>query len=270
MARIALLTMAALLPMGTCLAQQTIVLRDGTQLSGRMTGATDNSISFQQRDGDVRRIDMDRVDSIRFDHTDRRAGSNAYPAQYQPQGNNVDANRGYSNQPSPDAMTLPAGTAISVRNNESIDTRDATESRIYSAQVSRDVFDPAGNVVVPRGSDARLIVRRTGDGSLALDLQSLSVNGRRYLVDSNDIQGTPREGVGENKRTGEFVGGGAVLGTLLGAIAGGGKGAAIGALAGGAAGVGTEVLTRGTVVRVPSESVLNFRLDRAMSLRPER
>src|SRR5207244_7207406 len=36
------------------------------------------------------------------------------------------------------------------------------------------------------------------------------------------------EGLGKNKRTAEMVGGGAVLGTLIGAIAGGGKGAAIG------------------------------------------
>ena len=48
-------------------------------------------------------------------------------------------------------------------------------------------------------------------------------------------------GVGANKRTAEMVGGGAVLGTLIGAIAGGGKGAAIGAVAGAGAGAGTLV-----------------------------
>jgi hypothetical protein len=57
------------------------------------------------------------------------------------------------------------------------------------------------------------------------------------------------------------VGGGALLGTVLGAIAGGGKGAAIGALAGGAAGAGGEVLTRGEALHIPSEIILRFRLD---------
>jgi len=168
-------------------------------------------------------------------------------------------------------MTLPSGTPISVRINESIDTQDATESRTYGAQVNQDVVDANRNVAIPRGSEARLIVRRLGDGNLALDLESVSVSGRRYQVDTADvIQSGRRQGVGENKRTAEYGGGGAVLGTLLGAIAGGGKGAAIGALAGGAAGIGTEVLTRGKAVRVPAETVLNFRLDRPMALRPAR
>jgi len=180
--------------------------------------------------------------------------------------------RGYSRRPfSPDDyLTLPAGTPISVRTNESINTQERGESRTYSAQVSQDVVDTDGRVAIPRGSDAQLIVRQVGH-DLMLDLQSVSVAGRRYLVDSNDIeQESRREGVGANKRTAEFGGGGAVLGTLLGAIAGGGKGAAIGALAGGGAGIGTEVLTRGNAVRVPAETILSFRLDSAMSLRPVR
>ena len=67
-----------------------------------------------------------------------------------------------------------------------------------------------------------------------------------------------------------MVGGGAVLGTIIGAIAGGGKGAAIGAVVGGAAGAGGEILTKGKEVRVPSESVLNFRLDQDLRLQPVR
>ncbi|HKD05484.1 MAG TPA: hypothetical protein VKB79_06240 [Bryobacteraceae bacterium] len=184
---------------------------------------------------------------------------------------NIDE-RGYPRRPylPDDYLTLPAGTPISVRTNESINTQERDESRTYSAQVSQDVIDADGRVAIPRGSDARLIVRQVGH-DLMLDLQSVSVAGRRYLVDSNDIeQQSRREGVGANKRTAEFGGGGAVLGTLLGAIAGGGKGAAIGALAGGAAGIGTEVLTRGSAVRVPAETVLSFRLDSVMSLRPVR
>src|SRR5438045_7124252 len=49
----------------------------------------------------------------------------------------------------------------------------------------------------------------------------------------------------KNKRTGEYVGGGAILGAIIGGIAGGGKGAAIGAGAGAAAGAGAQVLTKG-------------------------
>ena len=55
------------------------------------------------------------------------------------------------------------------------------------------------------------------------------------------------------------VGGGAVLGTLIGAIAGGGKGTAIGAVARAGAGAGTQVLTRGKTVKVPAETAAERR-----------
>lgn len=76
-----------------------------------------------------------------------------------------------------------------------------------------------------------------------------------------------RDGVGGNKRTGQFVGTGAVLGAIIGAIAGGGKGAAIGAVAGASAGAGAQIITRGKEVHVPAETVIRFRLDRPLRLR---
>src|SRR6185369_15464960 len=99
--------------------------------------------------------------------------------------------------------------------------------------------DGSGNVVIPRGADAELIVRSASNHDLQLDIESINVNGRRYSVSTTDenIAGGPeKQGVGANKRTAKYAGGGAVLGSIIGAIAGGGKGAAIGAIAGGGAG----------------------------------
>jgi hypothetical protein len=70
--------------------------------------------------------------------------------------------------------------------------------------------------------------------------------------------------VGANKRTAKYAGGGAIIGSIIGAIAGGGKGAAIGALAGGGAGAIGQTVTRGRQVSVPAESMLTFRLDRSL------
>lgn len=259
MARIARLVLALFLPVAAG-AQQTIILRDGTQLNGRVTQATDNTIIVRDRNGGMHTLDFDRVDSIQFEHGNTPPSANAAD------------NRGPSAASAQTAgfLTLSAGTEISVRSNETINTQSTTEHRSFSAQVSKDVVDPRGNVAIPRGSGARLVVRRLNDGVLALDLQSVSVNGQHYTVDTGTVvpQGDRKDGVGANQRTAEYGGGGAVLGTLLGAIAGGGKGAAIGALAGGAVGIGTEIATRGPIIRVPAETVLNFRLDNAMSLQP--
>jgi len=72
----------------------------------------------------------------------------------------------------------------------------------------------------------------TGSPELTLDLESVTVHGRRYVVSTADIERSSNQGLGKNRRTGEMVGGGAAVGTLLGAVAGGGKGALIGALTG--------------------------------------
>jgi hypothetical protein len=56
------------------------------------------------------------------------------------------------------------------------------------------------------------------------------------------------------------IGGGAVFGAVIGAIAAGGKGAAIGAGVGGAAGAGDVLLTHGKPAELPSESRVTFRL----------
>jgi hypothetical protein len=158
---------------------------------------------------------------------------------------------------------IPSGTEITVRTDEPIDAdvQNADTSHMYRGTVSKDVVDRDGNVLIPRGSRAQLAAVRDND-ALSIDLRSVRVRGVRYTVDSADVQaGDQKEGVGKNKRTGKYVGGGAVAGALIGAIAGGGKGAAIGALAGGAAGAGAQTLTRGKKLSVPAESNLTFRLE---------
>jgi hypothetical protein len=95
----------------------------------------------------------------------------------------------------------------------------------------------------------------------------VTVEGRRYRVSTVDKELESGSGIGANKRTGEYVGGGAVLGAIIGAIAGGGKGAAIGAVAGGGGGAVAQVITRGKEVHVPAETELRFRLDRPLRLR---
>jgi hypothetical protein len=158
--------------------------------------------------------------------------------------------------------TIDAGTTITVRTNQSINENDA-DGQVFTGVVEQDVTNRNGRIAIPRGSDVELVVRRVSGTELALDLDSVMINGQRFSVEteSNVVQSSgQKEGIGTNKRTGKYVGGGAVIGGIIGAIAGGGKGAAIGAGAGAAAGAGAQVLTRGRTVRVPAESLLTFRL----------
>ena len=244
---------------------QVLFLTDGTQVTGVLVGVGGNQITIRDSDQRLRRFTFDQLESInfnapvqsnRFDRPDQGQRPGTFRDQPSDQGNY--AGRSY--------MGLSAGSEISVRTNEMIDSGSGSQDRAFSAQVARDVADGGGNILIPRGSQAWLVVRNIGNNRIALDLQSVTVNGRLFVVNSEDITKAGRQGVGENKRTAEFVGGGAVLGTLLGAIAGGGKGAAIGALAGGGAGVAAEVLTKGDRVHVAAETILSFRLDQAVNL----
>ena len=165
--------------------------------------------------------------------------------------------------------TIPSGTEIRVRADQAINTKTASTNQIYPATVSNNVLDSSGRAAIPSGSPAQLKVVSLGNNQLTLDLRSVTVNGRTYMINSESASAaasTKRGGLGANKRTGEYVGGGALAGTLLGAIAGGGKGAAIGALAGGAAGAGAQVLTRGKELNVPAETQLTFRLNRTLTM----
>jgi len=161
---------------------------------------------------------------------------------------------------------LAAGTDIPVRTTEDIRTSNS-DGRVYHGVVDQDIRGTRGYVAIPRGSDVEMVVRRASNNELILDLDSVMINGQRFGVDTQEttITGADRaDGIGANSRTGKYVGGGALLGAIIGAVAGGGKGAAIGAGAGAAAGAGAQILTRGSRVSVPAETLVTFRLDEPM------
>jgi outer membrane lipoprotein SlyB len=167
---------------------------------------------------------------------------------------------------------IPAGTTLDVRTNESINSKDAVEGKTYQAEISTEVVGANGQVLIPKGSQAELVVLELRDKSgikgpgIQLGLQSVTVNGTRYLAVTREVERT--SGIGKNQRTAEMVGGGAALGTVIGAAAGGGKGAVIGGLVGAAAGAAAQVITQGEEVRIPAETVMNFRLNETMRLQP--
>ena len=169
---------------------------------------------------------------------------------------------------------VPAGTTVSVRTDQIIDSKTATPGQTYPGSVAHDVLDSKGGVAIPHGSNATLVIRTAveqgrikGQSELSVDVAAVQVNGRQYRLETVDYVEKGRQGVGVNKRTGEFAGGGGLLGTIVGAVAGGGKGAAIGAASGAAAGAATQSFTRGKGIRIPAETVLNFRLEAPIRIR---
>jgi hypothetical protein len=250
-----------LLAAGLALAD-TLVMKDGTTHEGTLVSATSSTITFRQA-GKLHHYPRSSVQSMELNTSQTSSGSN--------EGFSQRNGHGYANGPT-HPVTLPAGTEIAVMTNQEINSTNVSAGQSYSADIANNVTDTNGRTVIPKGSPAELVLRDvssggvTGSREMTLDLQSIKVGDRRYVVDTADVKQTGREGIGANKRTAEMVGGGTALGTLIGAIAGGGKGAAIGAVTGAAAGAGTQILTRGKSVKVPAESTLRFKLDQPLQL----
>jgi len=61
-----------------------------------------------------------------------------------------------------------------------------------------------------------MIVRVERDNDLVLDLESVTVAGRRYEIDAGtELESEKRDGLGGNQRTAEHVGGGAVYDAIV-------------------------------------------------------
>ncbi len=168
-------------------------------------------------------------------------------------------------------ITVPAGQTMLVRMIDGVDSKHNEVGDVFHASLETDVV--VNNVLVARrGSDVygRLAYAKeaghfSGSSELQLELTRLMIDGREFPVVSGDYT---LKGKGRGGDTAKKVGGGAAAGAVIGAIAGGGAGAAIGAGVGSAVGVGAQVFTRGHEVRVPSETLLEFRLDQPVNVIP--
>ncbi|HUP02667.1 MAG TPA: hypothetical protein VMU19_01680 [Bryobacteraceae bacterium] len=252
-----------------------VLLKDGSSVPGEIAASTATNVVVNGDDGIERTIPLDKVQSIQYGGSAPAAASQQAAAPAPGSGSAAPAASSASAPPPPPPQTfeLPAGAEVSVRTNELIDSGAASEGQTFGAQVTRNVKDASGNVVLPHGSAAQLVIKSASKGGhfrgasdLVLDLQSVVVGGNSYTVHAGDIQEQGKQGVGANKRTGEFAGGGAALGAIIGAIAGGGKGAAIGAASGGGGGVAAELLTKGGSIKIPAETVLTFKLARPLDV----
>jgi hypothetical protein len=161
-------------------------------------------------------------------------------------------------------VTIAAGTPLAVRMIDSVDSGVNHAGETFRGSLDAPVTVD-GDEIVPRGTDVTLRLaevksagRMTGKAELRLELAYIDLRGKRYTVQSSDVTQTGRS---EGKRTAATVGGAAAVGAIIGAIAGGGKGAAIGATAGAGAGAAASVITKGKQVKVPSETLLEFRLE---------
>ncbi len=160
-------------------------------------------------------------------------------------------------------ISVPVGQTLLVRMIDSVDSRKNNVGDVFHASLEADLT-VNGYLVAHKGADVygKLAYTKdsghfSGGAELELELTRIVVDGTSYPIVSDDYT---LKGKGRGGDTAKKVGGGAILGAIIGGIAGGGAGAAVGAGAGGAVGAGVQVFTRGKEVKVPSETLLEFKL----------
>jgi len=238
-------------------------LKNGSLINGKFMGGTENEISFRVGSS-VQKYDVADVASVKFDSSTSEGDTAPRPLSLRPTEASMEANTQTATN-----VTIPAGTHISVRTIDGIDsTKNHPGDRFQASLEEPLTID--GSVVVAKGADVygRLTESNksgtfSGRSELQLELTGIVVNGQTVplVTGEYELKGKSR-GASTAKRT---IGGAAVR-TVIGAIAGGGKGAGIGAAVGGGAGAGSEIITKGDQVKVPSESLLEFTLQQAVTI----
>jgi hypothetical protein len=271
------------MPASIALGDQ-LIMKDGTEYSGKLVRADANVVEFRIQ-GKVETFNTGDVAQISFKTPEivspptGRTISTPTPAsipRVSPPGN-PQAERELQSSPAASAqgsgslpmVTLPAGTPVMIRTAEDIDTERNQAGDVFNATLAQpltlgdQVIAPAGSEVKGHVAYARDSGTFTGQSELILELIELRVGERTYELRTSDYS---EAGPSRGKRTAAAIGGAAAVGAVIGAVVGGGKGAAIGAGTGAGVGAGVQVLTRGQRIKVPTETMLTFKLQLPLTI----
>lgn len=266
----------ALLLLATAASADQIILRDGTIYSGTFVRGDSRTVDFRIL-GRTENFQISDIERIIFSEPIPVAAEEAPIQAPEPPAPAPQVQTREVAKPAEPAVrsgmdstvTFPEGTLVVVRTTAAIDTDRNRVGDTFDAILDKPLEDN-GRVIAPRGSKAKGRIsyaqesgKLSGRSQLMLELTELVVNGKSYFVRTADFV---EEGSSRGQRTAATVGGTAALGAIIGAIAGGGKGAAIGAASGAGVGTGVQVLTRGEVLKIPAETILEFQLQSPMTL----
>ncbi len=239
-------------------------LKNGSLIKGKFIGGTQTSITFQVGSS-APSYDVTDIRSIRFD-SETQGNSPSVPSKQPDVPSTIGRDEVAKSVP---AVTIPAGTRISVR---TIDSIDSTKNRVgyrFQASLEQPLWID-GNMVVPKGASVygRLEESKeagtfTGRSELKLELTGIVVHGQTVPLVTGEYEVS---GKSKGESTAKRTVGGAAIGSIIGALAGGGKGAAIGAGTGAGVGAGSEIITKGDQVKIPSETLLDFTLQQSVTI----
>jgi hypothetical protein len=142
---------------------------------------------------------------------------------------------------------VPPGSELVVRTNDNVSTRTAFRSTVYEGSVEEDIVDQNGAVLIPRGSPVELVVRSfpylgpggVGMTDLELRVQAVTINNVRYSV-RTETDVPSAGGLRDHDNAVRIVGGREAV---------------------------ERVLTNGSRINVPANTLLAFQLEDPLRLK---
>lgn len=174
------------------------------------------------------------------------------------------AGKAKSAEPQEVRVTVPAGTELSVRLNDTIDTGKTQAGAAFEGSMAAALVAegkevaPVGSKVVGKVTQVVSSGRLSTPAELELVLTSLTPTGGAPVEISTAAWAEKAKS--HKTRNLEMGGGGGGAGALIGALAGGKKGALIGGLAGAAGGTGVAAYTGKKEITLAPETKLTFKL----------
>ena len=258
----ALLVLCGVFALALSASADTLEMKDRRLIKGKYLGGTQSFVRFQVN-GKLEEYPVDQIVALTFTGDAQSSGGD-------PSTSGVRSSSGertYDSQ----RVTIPAGTRILVRMIDSVDSEKNRIGDKFRASLEENLT-VGDTIVAPKGADVygRLAEAKgaghiSGKSELKLELTDILINQELHPIITGDYDVA---GKSRGADTAKKVGGGAALGAIIGAIAGGGKGAAIGAGVGAGAGTAVQVFTHGQQVRVPSETLLEFRIEQPLTVEP--
>ena len=258
-ARIAALSLVAIVARADSLE-----LKNGSFINGKFMGGTQTSITFQVGSS-VQRYGVADIRSLQF-NSESQSNSHSLPSQQPSVPSPMENDEVAESLPT---VTIPAGTRISIRTIDAIDSSKSHVGDHFQASLDEALW-VNGNVVVPKGTnvygkleESKTTGTFTGRSELRLELTGIVVHGQTLPLVTGEYE---LSGKSKGESTAKRTVGGAALGSIIGAVAGGGKGAAIGAGTGAGVGAASEIITKGDQVKIPSETLLDFTLQQNVTI----
>lgn len=166
-------------------------------------------------------------------------------------------------------VVIPSGTILRLSLIEALDSDKSQAGDRFAGHLSESLV-VNGATLLPRGTllhgrviDAVGSAKVKGLASIRLELTEIVQNKKTVAITTDTFvaQAEPTKA-----RDAGIVAGGAGVGAVIGAIAGGKKGAGIGAIVGGGGGTGVVLATKGNEIHYGPETHLNFTLTNSVEL----